>query len=76
MLKQAARNTPWVANAFQAVVPRTAEERRGTAEERRVAPDGQQYTQTEFVTYYGSTHEWDAAATHQVWTSLCCDDAS
>lgn len=39
--------------------------------ERRVAPDGQLYTQTQFVTYYGGTSEWDAAATHQVDLTSC-----
>ena len=34
----------------------------GGGGETRVAPDGNRYTQAEFVTFFGGYTEWDAAA--------------
>jgi len=35
----------------------------GAEGERRIAPDGEQYSRAEFIEFYGGTAEWDAAAT-------------
>ena len=32
--------------------------------EKRVAPDGQRYAKSEFISYFGGTREWECAAQH------------